>query len=526
VSTEIPFKTVDIVPYSKTQNVTGMMKPVNLLSATGATGPTGTYPVIIQGALNDPNNYPVYAQINPVDSPLVPGIPTKILQGALVPATIGGASGQGPTIDMNFTTKQYLGLSESDITCVRASVGYAFDTFGNAILFPANTPRITNKGLLSEIGVVNLLVPSVPVPVVIGASAGWTGPNASIGPPSVPSPDGLGSGTPVYDSPANATHQIFPVQSPTMVPGTTYTFSAYLRPGIQQNPKVQLQNGAGTSFVGAVMNLTGAGSVGTTGAGGANGATLIGARCQFVGPTGPAPWYLCEVTGQMSTGANSLAVLFPNGGASYSGSGITGGAVFYVWNTQIEINYYASSPIMTTTGSVTRASDTCTIGSTGSPAPLLVANPSGLSIYCAAIPLGSNVPSANQSAFAVSDGSANNRMILFRNAAANSNAAPILLSVRAGQPSQITVVGGGFASPNLTKAAIGATGGLAAAAANGVTGAPLAPTGPPSGVNQIQLGLNGAIGGPLNGYVQRAAVWTNTGLTQNQVAAITAGNTP
>lgn len=68
----------------------------------------------------------------------------------------GGASwvlrgdGARASIDMDFANGRYYGKKVSDLTVSRASTAYADDTSGNWTAFSSNVARITNKGLLVE----------------------------------------------------------------------------------------------------------------------------------------------------------------------------------------------------------------------------------------------------------------------------------------------------------------------------------------------------------------------------------------
>lgn len=56
----------------------------------------------------------------------------------------------GSSLDMNFAAGQYYGASLSDLTTVRASVGYAQTSAGLLTSFLSNIPRITDLGFLIE----------------------------------------------------------------------------------------------------------------------------------------------------------------------------------------------------------------------------------------------------------------------------------------------------------------------------------------------------------------------------------------
>jgi hypothetical protein len=303
------------------------------------------------------------------------------------------------------------------------------------------------------------------------------------------------------------------VTNPTLVVGTTYTASVYIKAGIQQNPQMVFASGANTSSFFATASLTGAGSITATGVSGAVGqiGALFGASCTPAGPTGSG-WYLLQVTGSLGTGGNYQPSVYANGGIAYSGTGTTGaGPCFYTWQFQAEAGMWASSPIVTTSAQVTRALDLVSIPIT---TPVVAVYGSGIPQAPVLYPFAQRIGEVN-------DGSNNNRVSITRQSST-------------GKPAVIDVVGntqffGGTsvtAIPTgaLMKAAIVCVAGNQSGAANGVAIA-TGSTGTVPTTTQANIGSN-INSSSWNGYIERFALWTGTPPTLGQEIIITGGTNP
>ena len=133
----------------------------------------------------------------------------------------------------------------------------------------------------------------------------------------------------------------------TFVTGTTYTASCFFKANQITRVAIQSANTVILPIV-AIFDLTGSGSIVGT-------------------PTGTASiqqfgngWYRCSVTGSAaSNGVTSIRLLAVSGTSlTYPGNGVDS---FYAWGAQLEAGSHASSYIPTTTASVVRSADVCSI---------------------------------------------------------------------------------------------------------------------------------------------------------------------
>jgi hypothetical protein len=129
--------------------------------------------------------------------------------------------------------------------------------------------------------------------------------------------------------------------------GTAYTVSCYFKPN--QVTRVNIWAGNTVTFpADAIFDLTGSGSVVLTNAGTAS--------IQQVGNG----WYRCIVTGTAGATSNTTLRFSPVSGTSrtYAGNSVDS---FWAWGAQLEAGAFPTSYIPTTTASVVRSADVCSI---------------------------------------------------------------------------------------------------------------------------------------------------------------------
>jgi hypothetical protein len=129
--------------------------------------------------------------------------------------------------------------------------------------------------------------------------------------------------------------------------GTAYTVSCYFKPN--QVTRVSIWAGNSVTLpVDAMFDLTGAGSVVANAFGTAS--------IQQVGNG----WYRCIVTGTAGATSSTTLRFSPVSGTSrtYVGNSVDS---FWAWGAQLEAGSFATSYIPTTTGSVVRSADVCSI---------------------------------------------------------------------------------------------------------------------------------------------------------------------
>ena len=209
---------------------------------------------------------------------------------------------------------------------------------------PAN-PTIC-RGLLIEEGRTNLM------PQSENFASGWFITGGSISSVANAEPDGSVNSELFTEDNLNSTHRTF--QSFTGTSGTVYTLSVFLKFTGRQYVYLENRSITGNPFV--VFDIQ-------------NGSVFSNLSSGTLTPNiqeYPNDWYRCSVTGTVNVAGGNYNYLiggYSAGQQSYIGSG---GPAFYAWGAQVEAGSFATSYIPTTTGTLARAADTCSITNTSS----------------------------------------------------------------------------------------------------------------------------------------------------------------
>ena len=368
------------------------------------------------------------------------------------------------TLSMDFTTGTYSlnGTSYGAVTSIpgwsfsRASPAttYAEDSSGNLVAFAANTPRITDKGLLVEGSATNLLTYAVPDAAL---PTNWSSfPSGTWSRTVVTSSKGL-TGIRFQTTVGRANLN----QNVTLSPNTTYTLSAY----------VEAAFGCPTGGGGALIEIRNFSDA--TGATGANcSASTANQRVYFTFTTGS------DTTGTVLYGAG----VDGNSTADLTVSGI-----------QLEAGSFPSSYIPTTTASVTRSADVASIGSV----------------------VGLNYPLSMSAQFERTVGAGASAVILatantsndVSDIQVNSGGNPALFSAAGGTQYADISVGAVMSAGTTAKMAGRIATNNAQAARDGALGTQATSVTLPANPNQIRLGSNSSGTQPANSYIKHIAVY-------------------
>lgn len=351
----------------------------------------------------------------------------------------------GASLDFDFENNRYYQQGRSNsidslITCSRASTGYVDDVLNTWSSIGANLPRIgRGKGLLDEEVRTNLALwcrdftNAVWVKTTLTAALTATG----------------------IDGIANS--------------ASTLTATGAAATALQT--VVQLSTADTVSFF--VKQVSGSGTVSITGDG--------ISYTDITASLSTTNWFRATV---------SATLINPVIGIKLA----TSGNVIAVDFAQLEAGAFATSPILTTTVAVTRATDIAT-----------VTNPpvfgTELSLYLAFTPMAPLGYTTNQSLIQVDDGTPNHRVQIARSGVVNSPAG--LTVTQAGQDSINT---GTWAANTIGKAAVGARDVDQAISFNGANVATLSHI-YPVGLSIVRIGANSAGSVIANGVFQRIALW-------------------
>lgn len=408
------------------------------------------------------------------------------------------------SVDLNFATGQYsgvVGLPTAFLTTVRAApAAYAVDASGNWSSFAANVPRITNLGLLAEESRTNAIRNNTMVGVVSG-SPGTLPTNWSEFNPFTRSV--VGSGTEnginyvdVRITGSTASQYALYFDTNTGIPsgnGVTWCISFFVKIVAGSTANINSFFTAADQYSSAPANL---GSIGG------------GAFTPFASAN---PLGQSRFQSSASFTTNNAAVASIQPYLSF----LTAAAAFDItlrigWP-QIEEASFATSPIPTAgTAAVTRAADVISLAT-----PLVYGN--AYSFFAQGVPESPVNNTQNQFMVGADDGTANNRVGVFRG---STTAAGAMVITNAGvgtaggaglwDVSQVGKIAG--------SASTGANGNVAFNGSAAVGIAQAAPAG--SVLSSTKIG--GSVGGVFaNGFISRVALWQNVALGTGQLQALT-----
>lgn len=224
----------------------------------------------------------------------------------------------------------------ADVTFTRASAGYYTNSDGTLTAFSSGVARTGDRGLLIEEARTNLLLRSQEFD-----NAAWTKAAASISANATAAPDGTTTADKLVEDNTTAIHQVRQPITPSA--STTYVFTAFAKAAERSSINLYL-SGGGASDVTARFDLSGAGTVTGTG--------TIDALDDG--------WYRCSISVTTASTASLLGYVLLSDGSSfnYAGDGSSGA---YIWQADLQVDAFPTSPITTTSSTVTRAADVATI---------------------------------------------------------------------------------------------------------------------------------------------------------------------
>jgi len=210
------------------------------------------------------------------------------------------------------------------------------------------------RGLLIEEGRTNLAVRSDDFGASEWNQQGNTR-NLTVSANNTASPSGATDADLLTVGATTTTYQVvqrLPAVSGTLTSGTAYTVSCYFKP----NQVTRVSIWAGNTLTlpaDAIFDLTGSGSVVL--------ATAGTASIQQVGNG----WYRCIITGTAGATSDTTLRIGPASGTSrnYVGNSVDS---FWAWGAQLEAGSFPTSYIPTTTGTLARSADVCSIANTAS----------------------------------------------------------------------------------------------------------------------------------------------------------------
>jgi hypothetical protein len=247
--------------------------------------------------------------------------------------------------------------------------GTAFPTYNPTTSAAYYGPRIDHdpvtpfakRGLLMEEARTNLFLRSQEF-----ENAAWGRFNSTPSANSVTAPDGTTTADTLTASAVTNVSSIYNSSAISITPNADYSLSCYVKKNTHRYVSLVVQSSTLTNrFVTAVFDLDGGGSTATQTAVGSTSGTLVSTSMTSVGNG----WYRLTVVGRQDSAAVFAVVQFVPAatGNTFSNTGDVNSATWagtesiYLWGAQLEAGSFPTSYIPTTTASVTRAADACSI---------------------------------------------------------------------------------------------------------------------------------------------------------------------
>ena len=256
----------------------------------------------------------------------------------------------GLSLDLQFATDKTLTARKGPTpTFTRASTATFVGSNGliqsaaiNGARFDHDPITLACKGLLIEESRTNLALQSENHP-----SATWSKTGVTVASATNTSPSGSTTSNLVSEDSSTGLHRVF--QSTAYVSGTSYAISVFLKYAGRQFVAITHPAVAANPF--AIFDIQN-GTISLSQSGVTTSITAY-----------PNGWYRCVVNGVAATTAShSHIIQGSTTGGSLTGS-YTGlnGAAFYIYGSQVEAGAFPTSYIPTTTASVVRSADICSI---------------------------------------------------------------------------------------------------------------------------------------------------------------------
>jgi hypothetical protein len=477
---------------------------LSLVDGGGAFGSTSTTVTLtatptryyVQRTMNDAGSTGVYARVqNSSGSPVTL---TTWSQNMLEKGTTYPSSAiQTTTTAASVATTQSTNPADVGNLTFTSGGGYATDCNGALVSFAANNPRITCAGVLIEEARTNLLKWSMDLTNVVYSKT-----NLSVAAAAATAPDGTSTGQAVArTSTAASAYSSQTVTGPTA--GQVVLFQRYVKPksiGGYYGLRIQ---GTYPDRIDGLFNINTCTVFGTSSSGNYSGASG-GARSLANG------WCFIWITGTSAVSAPTQIIDGPsdgdNGVAGWEGPDRTL-ADAYVWNGDINTGAsFPTSPILTTSGTATRAADVMSYGGLSIPTTMtFAASASGM--YWNGI-----LPRLVQFA----DGSSNLFDLAINPSTNKANVNGVGLT--SSDIGTATVAQGGYLSAAVNLSAGAVRGASLGSTATAVTGTSTIGT-----MTQLYLGQVLSQNRPLNGNLQQVRVYPYAA-NDNELTYRSAGN--
>lgn len=272
----------------------------------------------------------------------------------------GGLNADQLALDLRFAADKTLTARKGPTPVfTRASSGTFVGSNGLIQTAPLNEPRFDHdpitlacRGLLIEESRTNLALRSEEF-----ENATWAKTQSSVSNNTTTSPSGSTNADTLIEDSATSLHFISQ-QTTKAASSITYSFSVYYKNASgTRNLTLALTNGTSAGKA-AIFTTSGSVTATNVNIGTGAGFTFVSADATAVNNS----WYRASIVVTSDTATRLDAVIYLNNSStnvvSYAGNGTSG---IFLWGAQLEAGAFPTSYIPTTTASVVRSADVCTI---------------------------------------------------------------------------------------------------------------------------------------------------------------------
>lgn len=334
-------------------------------------------------------------------------------------------------------------------------------------------------------------------------NAAWAKSSCSITADQIASPDGTTNADLFTEATANAPHNLQNAAAVTVTTGVAYAVSVYVKAGTCNF--ITLTHYLTTNnWAAAVFDLTDGLTTASQTAVGATTGTITSTNKENVGNG----WFRLTIVAS-ATGTGQLTLI----GAAPAGTGNTintDGLVsfvgtsrtFYVWQAQLELGAFPTSPIVTAGSTVTRAADNISIATS-----LFNMSATACTVYAKGASMVASAGSSQRGFLQTDDGTANNALLLYLT---GTTSLPSFFVINGGASQANISQGSAIAANTFYRLAGSASVNDFRFSRDGNLGTPDVSGSMPAASTTLRIGSRSAAASPINGWVSQIMVLPRT----------------
>jgi hypothetical protein len=268
----------------------------------------------------------------------------------------GGLNADGLSLDLQFAADKTLTARKGPTPVfTRGSTGTFVGSNGliqsaaiNAARFDHDPLTLACKGLLIEESRTNICLQSENFGTTWSNDSGAVTITTNV----EVSPDGLTTADKIAESASTTTRRIC-IQTISVTSGTTYSYSCYIKAGERDFAQMATGTGLNSAFQNFIVNGANAGTLGSS-------SGIVSSRIDAM----PNGWYRCTIVVTATATGNTQVTVGPSPSSTitrWQAYSSTAGSGIHAWGAQLEAGSFPTFYIPTTTASVVRSADLCSI---------------------------------------------------------------------------------------------------------------------------------------------------------------------